>query len=74
MARERWNTTDVNHGLGAILGYWVCVMMFALIVFGIIIFSCAEGTETRDKNDGGGDTTAYGGAECVAACGAACGG
>ncbi|KAI3680365.1 hypothetical protein L2E82_50350 [Cichorium intybus] len=74
MARVQWNMTDGNHGLGAILGFWVCVIMFALVVFGVIIFSCAEGAETRDKNDAGADTTAYGGCECVAGCGAACGG
>ncbi|CAH1424703.1 unnamed protein product [Lactuca virosa] len=74
MARERWNTTSGIHGLESILGFWAGVMMFALVLFAVIIFSCAEGAESKDKNDGGGDTTAYGGSECVAGCGAGCGG
>ncbi|KAK1407431.1 hypothetical protein QVD17_39047 [Tagetes erecta] len=68
MAREQWHAIDES---GTILGFWASIMMFALVVFGIIIFSCAQGAESRDKSD---DASACGGSACVAGCGAACGG
>ncbi|KAJ0434372.1 hypothetical protein Hanom_Chr16g01456931 [Helianthus anomalus] len=74
MSRERWNAMDGDHEIGAILGFWASVMMFALVVFGIIIFSCAQGAEPRDKSDDAANTSACGGSACVAGCGAACGG
>ncbi|KVI04445.1 hypothetical protein Ccrd_017239 [Cynara cardunculus var. scolymus] len=75
MAREWWNMADGgNHGIGGVLGFWTSVIMFALVIFGVIIFSCAEGAESKDKSDANADTMAYGGGGCVAGCGAACGG
>lgn len=74
MSRERWNKMEGDHRIGAILGFLASLMMFALVVFGVIIFSCAEGAESRDKSDDAADTTTYGGSACVAGCGAACGG
>lgn len=71
MAREQWNAMNES---GAIVGYWVSIMMFALLVFGIIIFSCAQGAEPRDKSDDAANASAYDGSACVAGCGAACGG
>lgn len=68
--------TDGDHDFGRMLGFWASVMMFALAIFGVIIFSCAEGagTTARDKSDAAADTTTFGGSACVAGCGASCGG
>ncbi|GJS51258.1 hypothetical protein Tco_0624621 [Tanacetum coccineum] len=74
MARERWNAMDENHDITAVFTFWASLMIFALAVFGVIVFSCAEGAKPKDKSDVADDTTTYGGSACVAGCGAACGG
>lgn len=66
---------EINHDFTAIFTFWASVMIFALAVFGVILFSCAEGAQPKDKSGVADDTATYGGGSaCVAGCGAACGG
>lgn len=75
MAREYWReiTTRGDGGGSSAVVLLIWATLVSLSIISAIVFSCAGGGASKDK-DSATHADAYGGSTCGVGCGAACGG